>query len=226
MMEINGAGGNALSKILSDYGNQEEKKTKNEMGRDEFLRLLIAQLENQDPTNPQDNGEFISQLAQFSSLEEAQKMTQSFEQFSSAFQSAQHLQATSLVGRPVHVKTNTTQLGESGAISVLADFDGGAQSATLRVYDASGKVVDQFGLGEQTDGRQEFFWTGTDANDERYPPGKYSFELSVSRNGITEQVPTYLSANVNSVTIEKSGSLTLNLAGVGPVSMSEILQIN
>ena len=153
-------------------------------------------------------------------------MTQSFQQFASAFQSTQHLQATSLVGRPVHVQSDVTLLGDSGSISVLADFDGAVQDASLKVYDKVGNVVEQFNLGPQTGGRQEFFWTGFNANDERFPTGEYTFELSASRGGVTEAVPLYLSSNVNSVTIEKSGNLTLNLAGVGPVSMSDVIQIN
>tara|TARA_R110002072_G_scaffold278758_1_gene440612 strand:+ start:8167 stop:8841 length:675 start_codon:yes stop_codon:yes gene_type:complete len=224
-MEINNS--NALNKVLSDYALPEKTNDKSkELGRDEFLKLLIAQLENQDPTSPQDNGEFVAQLAQFSSLEESQKMTQSFQQFASAFQSTQHLQATSLVGRPVHVQSDVTLLGDSGSISVLADFDGAVQDASLKVYDKVGNVVEQFNLGPQTGGRQEFFWTGFNANDERFPTGEYTFELSASRGGVTEAVPLYLSSNVNSVTIEKSGNLTLNLAGVGPVSMSDVIQIN
>lgn len=224
-MEVNK--NDALSRVLADYALPEKKKTPSqELGRDEFLKLLIAQLENQDPTSPQDNGEFVAQLAQFSQLEESQKITQSFEQFSSAFQSTQHLQATSLVGRPVHVLSDVTMLTESGAVSVLADFDNAVQAASLTVYDNSGNVVDKFALGPQEAGKQEFYWTGTDANDQRYPPGEYRFELSANVGGVTEAVPTYLSANVNSVTIEKSGNLTLNLAGVGSVSMSDVIQIN
>ncbi|ALO46656.1 flagellar hook assembly protein FlgD [Pseudohongiella spirulinae] len=224
-MDVNN--NNALSRVLGDYALPEKKDTPSqELGRDEFLKLLIAQLENQDPTSPQDNGEFVAQLAQFSQLEESQKITQSFEQFSSAFQSTQHLQATSLVGRPVHVQSEVTMLTDSGAVSVLADFATAAQSANLTVYDNSGTVVDKFALGPQEAGKQEFYWTGTDANDQRYPPGEYRFELSANIGGVTEVVPTYLSANVNSVTIEKSGNLTLNLAGVGSVSMSDVIQIN
>lgn len=224
-MDVNN--NNALSRVLGDYALPEKKNTPSqELGRDEFLKLLIAQLENQDPTSPQDNGEFVAQLAQFSQLEESQKMTQSFQQFSSAFQSTQHLQATSLVGRPVHVLSDVTMLTEAGAVSVLADFDSAVQSANLTVYDNDGKLVDKFDLGPQEAGKQEFYWTGTDANDQRYPPGEYRFELSANIGGVTEAVPTYLSANVNSVTIEKSGNLTLNLAGVGSVSMSDVIQIN
>lgn len=226
-MEI-GNSNNALNRVLDEYAHAKEKTTSknNELGRDAFLKLLVAQLENQDPTKPEENGEFIAQLAQFSQLEETQKMGGNFAQFASAFQSTQHLQATSLVGRPVHVESDFSLLGESGGISVLADFKQAAQSASLTVYNKGGEIVDSFELGQQSEGQQEFIWTGTDANDERFPPGNYYFEVSASSGGESSGVPVYLSANVNSVTIEASGALTLNLAGIGKVSMDDIIQIN
>lgn len=226
-MEINS--NSALSRILSENALKDPNEgagKRNELGRDAFLKLLVAQLQNQDPTNPQENGEFVAQLAQFSQLEESQKLSSSFEKFATAFQSTQHLQATSLVGRPVHVKTDFTMLSDSGAVSVLAEFDNAVQSASLSVYNQSGELVDSFALGQQSAGRKEFIWTGYDANDERFPPGNYFFQVNVSNAGINEDVPIYLSANVNSVTIESGGSLTLNLAGVGKVSMADIIQIN
>ena len=69
------SGSNALNKVLGEYAHPEQKagSGQKDLGRNEFLNLLIAQLENQDPTNPQDNGEFVSQLAQFSALEQSQK---------------------------------------------------------------------------------------------------------------------------------------------------------
>ncbi|MEX0739739.1 MAG: flagellar hook assembly protein FlgD [Pseudohongiella sp.] len=226
-MEI-GNNNNALNRVLTEYAPAEEKTApaNKELGRDAFLKLLIAQLENQDPTKPEENGEFIAQLAQFSQLEETQKLGGNFEEFASAFQSTKHLQATSLVGRPVHVESEFSPLGESGAISVLAEFDEAVQSASLTVYNKGGEIVDSFELGQQPAGRQEFIWTGTDANDERFPPGDYYFEVSSSGGEEASSVPVYLSANVNSVTIESGGALTLNLAGIGKVSMDDIIQIN
>ena len=104
MTDISGIG---RSSVLDDLSIKDTQKDK-ELGRDEFLKLLVAQLENQDPMNPQENGDFVAQLAQFSSLEEAKNLTQSFDGFAANFQSSQHLQATSLVGRPVHVASDNT----------------------------------------------------------------------------------------------------------------------
>lgn len=222
MTDISGIG---RSSVLDDLAFKDEPKEQ-ELGRDEFLKLLVAQLENQDPMNPQENGEFVSQLAQFSSLEEAQNLTQSFDGFAANFQSSQHLQATSLVGRPVHVASDTTLLGNEGAISVLAEIPIVADAASLSVYNSNGGLVDNFDLGTISPGRNEFVWTGEDANGQRYPAGIYKFEVNTSNDGVTERAPIFLSSNVNSVTIEPGGSLTLNLAGIGPTPMSDVIQIN
>jgi flagellar basal-body rod modification protein FlgD len=220
--DISGIG---RSSVLDDLAFKDEPKEK-ELGRDEFLKLLVAQLENQDPMNPQENGEFVSQLAQFSSLEEAKNLTQSFDGFASNFQSSQHLQATSLVGRPVHVASDSTLLGNDGAISVLAEIPIVADAASLSVYNSSGGLVDNFDLGTISPGRNEFLWTGEDASGQRYPAGIYKFEVNTSNDGVTARAPIFLSSNVNSVTIEPGGSLTLNLAGIGPTPMSDVIQIN
>jgi len=216
----------ALGTFLNDNALQEEPKDSKDLGRNEFLKLLVAQLENQDPLSPAENGEFVAQLAQFSSLEEAQNLSASFDSFAGSFMSTQHLQATSLVGRPVHVASNTTLLGDEGAVSVLADFNNNVDGATLSVFDQAGTLVDSFELGPQASGRQEFVWTGTDGDDQRYPAGVYNFAVSVSDGDQASSAPIYVSSNVNSVTIEPGGSLTLNLAGIGPTPMSEVIQIN
>jgi flagellar basal-body rod modification protein FlgD len=215
----------SLSSILNDFAIQEKPKD-TELGRDEFLKLLVTQLENQDPLSPQENGAFVAQLAQFSSLEEAQNLSSSFDGFANNFLSTQHLQATSLVGRPVHVASQTTLLADEGAISVLADISVPTDSATMSVFNDAGSLIDTFELGPQSAGRNEFIWTGKNAENTRHPVGLYRFVVSATSNGTVGEVPVYLSSNVNSVTIEPGGSLTLNLAGIGPTSLSEVIQIN
>lgn len=234
MSEVNNNNGDsALQRVLSEYSrqDQEEKEGKNkrandELGQDAFMKLLVAQLENQDPTDPQKNEDFVAQLAQFSSLQESQKLTTAFEDFSDSFQSSQHLQATSLVGRPVHVESKTAFLDESNPVSVVAEMPGAVSNANLTVYNEAGETVDNYELGQQPEGRNEFIWSGEKEDGERFPPGNYRFEVNASQGGESQEMPLFLSSNVNSVTIEPEGELTLNLAGVGPTPMSEVVQIN
>jgi flagellar basal-body rod modification protein FlgD len=130
------------------------------------------------------------------------------------------------VGRPVHVAADTTALLDTGGVSVIADMPRSVEGSTLSVYDQAGTLVDSFNLGAQQSGRQEFIWTGTDANNQRFPSGEYTFKVAIPDGDGARQVPTFLSANVNSVTIEPGGSLTLNLAGIGPKSLADVIQIN
>ena len=246
-----------LSSVLSQYEFKEEpkKSADQELGRDEFLKLLVTQLQNQDPLSPQENGEFVAQLAQFSSLEEAQKLSGSFSSFSDKFLatqeeqsstlleetknlsenfgsfvdnsvSTQHLQATSLVGRPVHVESNVTYLQEDGAISIIADPAVDVDAAVLKVFDENNELVDSYDLGAKPAGRSEFIWTGENESGQRFDAGMYRFEITMSSGNNPVNTPVYLSSNVNSVTIEPGGALTLNLAGIGPTPMSEVIQIN
>ncbi len=96
----------ASSSVLDQYQIKNAGPKTNELGKDEFLNLLVAQLNNQDPLAPQDNGAFIAQLAQFSQVEGIGKLNTSMESLLSGYQSSQALQASSLVGRSVIVPTD------------------------------------------------------------------------------------------------------------------------
>ncbi len=223
MSEINNIG--AANQVLNDLAVSTTESS-NELGKEEFLELLVAQLNNQDPLNPQENGEFVAQLAQFSALEETQNLGQQFEDFASSFLSSQTLQATSLVGRPVHVASDKTYLPEEGGISVLADIPASTDSVIMTIYNQNGELVESYNMGAKEAGRQEFGWTGFAEDETRYPPGIYSFSVTTSQAGDTVAAPIFLSSNVNSVTIEPTGGLTLNLAGIGPTPLTEVIQVN
>jgi flagellar basal-body rod modification protein FlgD len=94
------------------------------LGKDAFLQLLVTQMQNQNPLDPQDNGEFVAQLAQFSSLESMQSLNSSVGTIVNNYQSSQALQASSLVGRSVIAQTDSavvdTTKGLTGSTSIWA----------------------------------------------------------------------------------------------------------
>ena len=92
--------------VLDQYSLKTETKSSKDLGKNEFLELLVAQLNNQDPLSPQENGEFIAQLAQFSQVEGIEKLNSSMGSLLSGYQSSQALQASSLVGRKVIAAIN------------------------------------------------------------------------------------------------------------------------
>lgn len=213
--------------ILSQYAiAPQEKKKSNELGQDAFMQLLITQMNNQSPLDPQDNTQFISQLAQFSSLEGIQQLNNTVSATASQFRSAQALQASSMVGRSVFVPANSGTLQSNGSISGFVELDGYTNNLRISVYNGAGELVRQIDMGSQNSGEVEFKWDGKNDKGEQLPAGSYTLRAEASNGGVSEQLQTYISCNVNSVSIAKNGALTLNLAGHGPVAIEDVRQIN
>lgn len=221
---------------LSIRDKQAEQPKSNELGQTAFLELMITQLNNQDPLSPQDNSEFIAQLAQFSSVEGIQHLNESFDNFAGNFTSNRALQASSLVGRSVTVPGDTTFLLENQLVSGVATLPASTADLNVNIYDGAGSLVEQVPVGFQARGDLTFRWDGQNfelngeiiptTNGSTLPPGEYTFEFTALRDGSPEQLDMAVSANVNSVTVEPNGTIILNLAGMDPVNLNEVKQFN
>ncbi len=232
---------NTTNSIFSDLsiGNVKEEETKsNELGQSAFLELMVTQLKNQDPLSPQENTEFVAQLAQFSSVESLDKLNNNFDTFTSSFVANQALQASSLVGRSVTVPADTTVLEPGGVVSASVDVPASSGDVSVNIYAEDGSLVEQISLGAQPAGELVMRWDGmnvevngevTDwrsSHENGLPAGQYRFEISSTLDGNETRLDTALSANVNSVTVGPTGSLVLNLAGIGAVSLADVKQFN
>lgn len=214
--------------VLDQYTRTVDAETNssNELGKDEFMKLLVTQLENQNPLEPQDNGEFIAQLAQFSSLEGIDNLNDTMTSFTNSFQSNQALEASILVGRQVQVNTDTAWMQQGELFSGVIELPSSSPSVTMGIYDESGTLVRNVDFGSQTGGELDFFWDGADNSGNALPSGSYRVQAEAQLDGENQQLSTYLGANVNSVTLGTAGSeMTLNLAGIGKVPMSEVRTI-
>lgn len=202
---------------------------RNEMGKDEFMKLLIAQLENQDPLEPTDNTEFIAQMAQFSSLEGITNLNNTVNQFATSLQSTQALQASTLVGRSVQVLSDVALLEEGKEISGTLDLKESSGDVFVAVYASNGEYLGDIGLGSQQAGQVSFNWNGLDTDGEPFPPGAYQFRAYANNNGSNQSVELYLPQKVNSVALNAGvrGEILLNLNGYSePVSLSQVKVIN
>lgn len=209
------------SSVLDQYQIKQDTTQNKELGKNEFLNLLVAQLNNQNPLEPQGNGEFIAQLAQFSTVEGVEKLNTSMESLLSGYQSSQALQASSLVGRKVIVPTDKAVVDTSESFKASLVLPTTSSNVYVNVYDSAGTVVNRVNLGEQAAGNVSFIWDGKDASGNLLPPGSYKFEAQATYNGETKGLYTLLPANVDSVTLGGS-ELTLNLAGLGSVPLSQV----
>lgn len=211
------------SSVLDKYQIKDSGPKSNELGKDEFLNLLVAQLNNQDPLSPQDNGAFIAQLAQFSQVEGIGKLNTSMDSMVSGYQSSQALQASSLVGRKVIIPTDKAVVDTSETFKASLVLPVASSNVYVNVYDSAGSTVSRVNLGQQAAGNVSFMWDGKDASGNTLPPGTYKFEAQASYGTETKGLYTMLPANVDSVTLgQNGGELMLNLAGLGSIGLSKV----
>lgn len=212
--------------VLDQYAIKNENKTNKDLGKNEFLELLVAQLNNQSPLDPQENGEFIAQLAQFSQVEGIEKLNTSMGSLLSGYQSSQALQASSLVGRKVIVPTEKAVVDTSETFKANLVLPVSSSNVYVNVYDKAGTVVNRVNLGEQEAGNVSFMWDGKDSSGNILPPGTYKFEAQATYGNETKGLYTLLPANVDSVVLgQNGGEMMLNLAGIGSVPLSQVQTI-
>lgn len=190
---------------------------------DRFMKLLVAQMKNQDPLNPLDNAQVTSQLAQLSTVTGIDKMNATLESLIGSYQSSQSLQAASMIGRGVMVPGNTLSLNEGQAVLGL-ELATPADSVQLAVKDATGKVVDTISLGAMDAGVSPLAWDGVGSDGTTLANGTYTFEATATRAGQGVAVTALAVGGVASVSTNAKGVL-LNLAGMDSVGMADVRQI-
>ena len=196
------------------------------LGKDAFLQLLVTQMKNQNPLDPQENGEFVAQLAQFSSLESMQSLNDSVLYIAAGLQSSQALQASSLVGRNVIVETDKAVVDTSKGIKGSINLTASSTATSVGIYDKDDKLVRTIDLETQKAGKIDFTWDGLNDDGEAVAAGAYTFKATASIEGKATAMTTNLPATVTSVTMGTNGSeMTLNLAGLGSIALSKIQSI-
>lgn len=216
-----------------DARNQAEAAAKaakrNEMGKDEFMKLMIAQMNNQDPLEPQGNAEYMAQLSQLSMVEGIQNLNSVTEGFITSLQSSQALQASALVGRKVQIQSNIGNLVEGGTFSGSVFVPASANNMDMKIMDNNGQVLKTIDTSQYrndsgyfSEGQINFEWDGVMDNGEMAEPGLYQVVSSAEIEGQSYSLTTYTNANVNSVTIANGGEVWLNLAGKGSIALSEV----
>lgn len=194
-----------------------------------FLTLLVAQLKNQDPTNPMDNSQLTSQLAQISTVSGVEKLNTTLGSISGQIDNSQSLQASSLIGHGVMIPGSVVLAGASsdGTASTTpfgVELTQAADKATATITDSSGKVIRTLDLGSQTAGVHTFTWDGTAADGSTAPDGAYSVSIAASTNGTQLVAQPLQFALVQGITKGSSGNL-LDLGTYGSTTLDEVRQI-
>lgn len=200
---------------------------KKELGQEEFLKLMVTQFKNQDPFKPLDNGEFLSQMAQFSQVTGLQDLNGKFDTLSSALSSNQAMQASGLLGRSALVAANHAPLGAAGGVTGAIDVPQSVGNVRVQVVGAGGQVVRTLDLGAQAAGLADFHWDGLGDNGQRLPAGDYRLAAQLQVNGRSVGAAnTLVAAPVGSVTLGGARGLLLSIDGLGDVAMGDVRRIS
>lgn len=216
---------NSLAALTDASKTTTQKETS--LKQKDFLQLLVAQMSNQDPVNPQDPGSFLGQLAQFGTVDGISELNNSMAQLSSGMTSNQALQASSLVGRNVDINSEYGSLTQETGLSGAVDLDQSVKDLKLIVTNGQGEVVKELHLGDKQAGHVQFKWDGIKDNGDSCSAGSYHLKAQGIIGGKSYAFPTLVSANVDSVTIGQSDrDVALNLKGLGSVLLRDVTKIS
>ncbi len=194
------------------------------MGKDAFLKLLITQLQHQDPLNPADSTEFTAQLAQFSSLEQLSNINTNLNALQLYQASINNAQAVGFIGKEILANGNSIEKTAGRAATCEFELPAEAKRVVVTIYDAAGGFVKDIDLSGQFSGRQSVAWDGTDRNGAPVADGAYSFEVQAEgANGIALSVSPRSRGVVTGVVFEDG--ITYLITGQNRFAIGDVLQV-
>lgn len=169
------------------------------MNKDDFLRLFVTQLQHQDPMNPQDSTQFISQLAQLTQVEQAYNTNSNLQNLLNVGNAALSATAFSLLGRQVDADSSKISFG-SGASEIRFRVDSAVSQATATVYDVAGNAIANLTSGALASGEHSLSWDGSTLSGTTATPGEYRVEVhAVNSAGDSLPATTFVRGSVSRV---------------------------
>ncbi|VVE41739.1 flagellar basal body rod modification protein [Pandoraea capi] len=199
-----------------------------------FLKLLVAQMNNQDPLNPMDNSQVTSQLAQISTVSGITQLNTTLSSVTSQLNSTQSLQAAALVGKGVLIPGTNIGVGstkaDDGTVTKTAtpfgfELPSDADTVKIEIKDSTGKTIRTVNAGALDAGVQALTWDAKDDAGVDVADGKYTLSVTATANG-KAVTPTLLSyAQVQSVVASTTGSPLLNVGTGSNIKLSDVREI-
>lgn len=199
---------------------------KTTLGKDDFLKLLMAQMQNQDPTQPADSNQFVAQLAQFSEVEQLTSMNGSMTSMLYGQAAAAQTAAASLVGKSVTYRSDGITLTAGQSTTCQGQLASDAATVAVQVSDASGKVVRTIQLGPQQAGKISCPWNGLDDNGNPLPPGSYTIKINAADSkGNAVAAEQRATGTVTGIAFDASGAPMLLVNGQ-QIAMKQVAEID
>lgn len=192
--------------ITSYVSSAAERKTGSAkaLGKDDFLKLLLVQLENQDPQNPADEKEMIAQLAQFSSLEQMANLNTSFAELKASMEQQGRVSLLAAVGRNARLAGDGLVEDSAGQRNGAYTLDENAANVTVTVSDDAGITLRTFLLGPKTAGEHAFSWDGTLATGARATGGPFHYQVEAfDSKGTSIGATTYTEGRITGISLDE-----------------------
>jgi flagellar basal-body rod modification protein FlgD len=187
--------------------------------QDRFLKLLVAQLNNQDPMNPMDNAQMTSQMAQINTVSGIQQLNETMKSMAGQFTSMQVMQGASMIGHGVMVKSNTLSI-DAGKARGAIDLEGNASNVSVQILSPGGQVLDTINLGSKAAGRHSFEWDASSYNGAANPSYKV-----VATSGKQTVASTALAQDTITSIGTSGGVMSVQLKGRDAISYDAIQAI-
>jgi flagellar basal-body rod modification protein FlgD len=208
-----------ISPVASDgSGNQSMSGNKQVMGKDDFLQLLVTKLRYQDPLNPLQDEDFAAQLAQFSSLEQMQNISDGIAQSNQwdllQMQSLNNAMASGFIGREIEANYDTVYVDNSKPATISFTLPDAASQVTLTIKDSDGNVVRTITEDQLSDGAHELQWDAKDTAGNTVPDGTYTVEASAKAEDGTAMTPKLSLIGVVESVLYRDGSAYMHVNGI------------
>jgi len=218
-MNVGSLSGNAATSNLAGI----QTKGKASLTQEDFLNLLVTQMQFQDPMNPLDNYQMAAQLAQLGTIEGINTLTQSIDVMNAYQAATAHLQVVGLIGKKVEAVGNSLTLNQGNPAEGSYQLSR-AGRVTIDVYDSNGNLVKTLEEGMKDTTKQKFSWDGLNQSGQRVPDGTYSFKVrALDSRGDPISVSTGMMGVVTGISFE-NGITYVNI-GSDKVTLSSIFAI-
>ena len=199
------------------------------MNQDDFLNMLVAQLNYQDPMNPMDSQQFAAQLAQFTVVEQLASINDNL-QYSTELQvllnqSISNTMNAQVIGLEVNASNDIVMFEEGEASPIMYELPGSSVSTTVTIYDSDGDIVKTEELGQLSVGDHSYTWDGTNNTGATVPEGEYTFEITAeSAEGNSLAVEQFIIGVITGIEYE-DGSAVFKVGNV-PINLSNVNGLN
>ena len=214
--------------VLENLGLAKPKEAMKEqkLGQEDFIKLMTTQMNHQDPMKPMENGDFLSDMAQFSTVSGLKEIKDSFNSLANSLKSSQALQASSMVGRKVLVPGSMSTFSEGTAMKGAVELETNVSELKVSIMDDRGALVKEINLGNKPAGVAHFNWDGMLDADKKAMSGNYSIRAVGMVDGKSESLKTLISDTVQSVSLGSGGQgVSLSLANAGSAGLADVKEI-